>query len=48
MRSPVEPPPTTADALSMVSQLRPPRRIRVQLNRMYNGRKVPEVLSAEF
>lgn len=48
MRSPVEPPPTTADALSMVSQLRPPRRIRVQLNRMYNGRKIPEVLSAEF
>lgn len=48
MRSPAEPPLTTTDALSMVSQLRPPRRIRVHLNRMYNGRKTPEVLSSEF
>jgi len=48
MRSVTEPPQTTADALSMVSQLRPPRRIRVHLNRMYNGRNLPEVLSSEF
>lgn len=48
MRSITDPPATTADALSRVSQLRPPRRIRVHLNRMYNGRKIPEVLSAEF
>lgn len=48
MRSVTDPPTTTADALSRVSQLRPPRRIRVHLNRMYNGRKIPEVLSSEF
>jgi DNA repair protein RadD len=38
-----EPPNTTAEALQLVSELRPPKRIRVWINKQY-----PEVLSYEY
>jgi DNA repair protein RadD len=47
-RSKVEPPATTEECVNHISQLRAPRRIRVHVNRMVNGRNYPEVLSVEF
>ena len=38
-----EPPPTVTEALKFVSELRPPRKIKVWMNRKY-----PEILSREF
>lgn len=43
-----EPPKFTDEAMSMISDLRAPRKIRVHINRMINGRKFPEVLGVEF
>lgn len=48
MRNPNDPPSTTAEALTMISHLRKPRRIRVHLNRKLDGKTLPEVLSCEF
>jgi DNA repair protein RadD len=47
-RSVIEPPATTEECVNHISQLRAPRRIRVHVNRMLNGRNYPEVLSAEW
>ena len=48
MRNPSEPPHSTVEAMSMISQLRAPKQIRVHTNRMINGKNWPEVLSCEF
>lgn len=48
MRSPDEVPTNTADAMMKISHLRKPKRIRVHVNRMVNGKVWPEVLSAEW
>jgi DNA repair protein RadD len=48
MRSPDEVPTTVAEAISKTSQLRQPKRIRVHVNRMLNGKIWPEVLSTEW
>lgn len=48
MRHKSEPPKTTDECLKLTSELRIPKRIRVQTNRKLNGRVVPEILSCEF
>lgn len=48
MRHTSEPPSSTDEALRYTSELRCPRRIRVHVNRMLNGKNWPEVLSAEY
>jgi DNA repair protein RadD len=47
-RSKIEPPKTTDECMQHVSTLRAPKRIRVHVNRMLNGRLWPEVLSTEW
>lgn len=48
MRSKIEPPKITDEAMKHISELRAPKRIRVHVNRMLAGRNFPEVLSAEW
>lgn len=48
MRHGSEPPHRTDDAMRFISELRTPKRIRVHVNKMVNGKKFPEVLSVEF
>lgn len=48
MRNPDEPPRSTDEAMRHISQLREPKRIRVHINKMLNGRNWPEILSVEF
>jgi len=48
MRHKSEPPKTTAECMTLVSELRAPRKIRVHLNRKLNGKVFPEILSVEF
>lgn len=48
MRCADEVPTNTADAMLKISHLRKPKRIRVHVNRMVNGKVFPEVLSAEW
>lgn len=43
-----EPPSTVDEVLHYKGQLRIPKRIRVHTNKMYNGRKAPEILSYEW
>jgi DNA repair protein RadD len=43
-----EPPHSTDAVINMSSELRRPRRIRVHVNRKWQGRPSPEVLGAEF
>lgn len=48
MRHATEPPSKVEDAMRYISELRPPRFIRVHVNKMVAGKNWPEVLSAEF
>lgn len=48
MRHKSEPPKTTAECMTLVSELRAPRKIRVHLNRKLNGKVFPEILSVEM
>lgn len=48
MRHPSEPPQTVDQAMTLISELRKPARIRVHVNKMVGGKNWPEVLSAEF
>ena len=48
MRHRTEPPSTTHECMAYIGELRAPRRIRVHLNKMVNGKNWPEVLSAEW
>lgn len=48
MRHVSEPPSTTDNALQFTSELRPPKRIRVHMNKMVGGKNWPEVLSVEY
>lgn len=48
MRHRAEPPKTTAECMTLVSELRAPRKIRVHLNRKLNGKVFPEILSVEM
>ena len=43
-----DPPKNTDEALKYVSELRSPKRIRVHMNKMVNGRNYPEVLGSEY
>lgn len=47
-RSTLEPPHFIDDVMRNTAGLRKPRRIRVHVNRRYNGRPSPEVLGVEF
>lgn len=47
-RHTTEPPNTTEDVLQYIAELRKPKKIRVHVNKMVNGKNWPEVLSCEF
>lgn len=48
MRNAGEVPATADDAIKLTNELRRPKRIRVHVNRIINGRNFPEILSCEF
>jgi DNA repair protein RadD len=48
VRHRLEVPDTCDQALSVTNELRMPKRVRVHVNRMVNGRNFPEILSCEF
>lgn len=47
-RHTIEPPHTTDDALQYIAELRKPKKIRVHINKMVNGKNWPEILGCEF
>jgi DNA repair protein RadD len=43
-----QPPETVNDALQYIDKLKPPQRIKVWVNKLYNGKPTPEVVGHEF
>ena len=44
----VEPPSTMGEALARTSELRVPSKVRVHVNKTYNGKPAPEILGYEW
>ncbi len=47
-RHKLEPPTSADECMNLISELRAPKRVRVHVNRMVNGKNWPEVLSCEW